>query len=207
MARYVFFSFDYEDVKNFKVNVVRNSWLLHNQLDTFVDGSIWESAKTKGDKAIKRLIDDGLNRTSVTAILIGDDTADRKYVNYEIIKSFERGNGIMGIHINRIRSKAGRISARGSNPLDRLSFTISEDGRKIFFHQLIGRRWEIYEDLPEINNKKSNSLYFDHHWWRGNEFGKSFRFSDKFQTMCWDFEVGHQNFSSWIETAALQVGR
>jgi hypothetical protein len=207
MARFVFFSFDYEDVKNFKVNVVRNSWLLSNQKETFIDNSIWESAKTKGEKAIKKLIEEGLNRTSVTAVLIGDSTADRKYVNYEIIKSFERGNGLVAVHINRIRAKTGYISSRGQNPLDRLSFTISDDGRKIFFHQLINGRWEEYADLPEINNRKSNSLHFDHHWLRGNEFGQSFRFSDKFPTMCWDFHDGHRNFTSWVESSARQAKR
>src|SRR5690242_903818 len=103
MARNVFFSFAYLDVKNFKVNVVRNSWLLNNSDETFVDGSIWEKVKTKGDAYLKRLIETGLNKTSVTAILIGQETANRRWVNYEIIKSFERGNGILGIHINRIR--------------------------------------------------------------------------------------------------------
>lgn len=69
MARYVFFSFSYEDVRNFKVNVVRNNWLLKHQEDTFIDGSIWETAKTKGDFHIKNLIEKGLTKTSVTAVL------------------------------------------------------------------------------------------------------------------------------------------
>src|SRR5438046_2389562 len=105
MPRYIFFSFAYDDVKNFRVNVVRNSWLLNNNQETFIDGSMWEKAKAKGPAYIKRLIDSGLNQTSVTAILIGSTTANRRWVNYEIIKSFERGNGILGIHINRIKGK------------------------------------------------------------------------------------------------------
>lgn len=70
MARFVFFSFAYEDVKNFKVNVVRNSWFLKNKEETFVDGSIWEKSKTKGDAYLMKLVEDGLKNTSVTAILI-----------------------------------------------------------------------------------------------------------------------------------------
>ncbi len=147
MARYVFFSFAYNDVKNFKVNVIRNSWLLNNSSGTFVDGSIWETEKTKSPKAIMRLIDRGMNGTSVTVVLIGDETANRRWINYEIVKSFEKGNGILGVHINRIRSKDGIISSRGPNPLDRLGFQISEDGRKIYFYELINRKWEIYSDL------------------------------------------------------------
>lgn len=207
MARYVFFSFAYDDVKNFRVNVVRNSWRSQHRDETFIDGSIWESQKAKGDAYIKRLIVEGLNQTSVTTVLIGDTTYGRRYVNFEIVKSFERGNGIVGIHINRIRDKTGYISARGVNPFDRLGFQISEDGRKIRFYQLRNSYWYPYEDLPEINNKKSNTLFFENCFWSGNKFGEFYRFSDKFKTYCWTNAIGHQNFSSWIEDAAEQAGR
>lgn len=98
MTRFVFFSFAYDDVKNFKVNVVRNSWLLKNKESTFIDGSIWEQSKTKGDAFLKTLIEAGMKNTSVTAVLIGECTANRRWVNYEIVKSFDKGNGILGIH-------------------------------------------------------------------------------------------------------------
>ena len=62
MGRKVFFSFHYQDVINFKANVVRNSWLTKNKTNkiAFHDASIWEDAKTKGRKALQQLIDDGL---------------------------------------------------------------------------------------------------------------------------------------------------
>lgn len=206
MARFVFFSFAYDDVKNFKVNVVRNSWLLKNKEETFVDGSIWEKSKTKGDTFLEKLIETGLKNTSVTVVLIGEGTANRRWVNYEIIKSFDKGNGIFGIHINRVKGKTG-LTARGQNPLDRLLFQISEDGKKIRFYELINRKWIVYADLPEINNKKSNAIYFEDSFWRGNDFGKSFRFSEKFNTYCWIMDDGHKNFSSWVEAAAYEAGR
>ncbi len=207
MPRYTFFSFCYEDVKNFKVNVVRNSWLLNHSSDTFIDGSIWEKEKSKGTTAIKNLIETGLKKTSVTAILIGDETADRRWVKYEIVKSFERGNGILAIHINRIRGKEQVISSRGLNPLDRLAFEVSDDGKKINFFKLTNRKWIAFSDLPEINNKKSNTLYFDEGWFGINDFGKSFLFSEKFETYCWVNDNGHNNFSSWVDEAAEQAGR
>ena len=206
MPRYSFFSFCYEDVKNFKVNVVRNSWLLNHSTDTFIDGSIWEKEKSKGPTVIKNLIEIGLKKTSVTTILIGDETAERRWVKYEIVKSFEKGNGILGIHINRIRGKEQVISSRGLNPLDRLAFQISEDGKKIRFYELVNRKWVTFADLPEINNKKSNTLYFEDGWF-SNEFGKLFRFSDKFDTYCWINDNGHKNFSTWVDNAAEQAGR
>ncbi len=206
MPRYTFFSFNYDDVKNFKVNVVRNSWLINHAEGTFVDGSIWEKEKSKGVAVIKNLINDGLNGTSVTAVLIGNETANSRWVKYEIVKSFERGNGILGININRIRGKEQAISAKGVNPMDRLAFHITDDGKKIQFFELINRRWIPFSDLQEINNKKSNTLYFEDGWF-SNDFGKTFRFSDMFETYCWTTDNGHSNFSSWVEEAAAQAGR
>lgn len=206
MPRYTFFSFCYEDVKNFKVNVVRNSWLLNNSSDLFIDGSIWEKEKSKGPTVIKNLIETGLKKTSVTTVLIGNDTSKRRWVKYEIIKSFEKGNGILGININRIRGKDQAISSLGLNPLDRLAFQISEDGKKIKFYELVNRKWVAFADLPEINNKKSNTLYFEEGLF-SNDFGKSFKFSDKFDTYCWINDNGHKNFSIWVDNAAEQAGR
>lgn len=200
MAKYVFFSFAYDDVKNFKVNIVRNSWLINNKEETFVDGSIWEKSKTKGATVIKNLIHNGLKGTSTTAILIGETTSERRWVKYEIVKSFDKGNGILGVHINRNKGTTG-ITKRGLNPLDRLGFEVSADGKKIRFYELINGQWYVYNDLAEINNKKSNTLYFDNHWWNGNNFGKFFKFSDFFETYCWKFDDGHNNFSDWVKKA------
>lgn len=207
MARFVFFSFDYTDVGNFRVNVVRNSWLLKNRQETFVDGSIWETAKGKGDASLKKLIEEGLNRTSVTAVLIGQGTANRRWVNYEIIKSFERGNGILGVHINRIKGKDAYIVSRGANPLDRLGFKVSNEGKKVNFYELQNGKWIDYKDLPQINNKKSNTLYFEDSFWFGNDYGEFYTFSDKFKTFCWDFDEGNKNFIDWVGDAAEEAGR
>jgi hypothetical protein len=57
MAKRVFFSFDYEDVKDFRANVVRQSWRMKPNRPTagYFDASMWESVKTKGDTAVKRI--------------------------------------------------------------------------------------------------------------------------------------------------------
>jgi len=204
--RYTFFSFCYDDVKNFKVNVVRNSWRINNSNNTFIDGSIWEKEKSRGEKAIKKIIEEGLLKTSVTAVLIGTETAKRRWVKYEIIKSFEKGNGLIGLYINRIRGKDGYIDARAYNPLDRLGFEISKDGQRIRFYELIERAWKPFTDFPEINNKKSNTLHFEDGFF-SNDFGKFFLFSEKFKTYCWDKDDGRKNLSNWIENAANQAKR
>lgn len=121
MARRLFFSFHYDrDV--WRANVVRNSWLTHpaREVAGFWDASLWETAKRHGDQAVKRLIDRGLQNTSVTAVLIGAQTAGRKWVLYEIEESFKRDNGLLGIYIHNIRDRSGYTDGPGLNPFDKV---------------------------------------------------------------------------------------
>ncbi len=76
----------------------------------FQDASLWEATKLKGDAAIKALIDKGIENTSVTVVLIGEKTANRKYVKYEIEQSIARGNGLLGIYIHNIKDINGKTS-------------------------------------------------------------------------------------------------
>lgn len=117
MARRVFFSFHY-DRDIWRANVVRNSWVTQDrQAAGFFDASLWEEAKTKGDAAIKKMIDDALANTSVTAVLIGKETAHRTYVRYEIDQSILRGNGLLGVRIEKITNSKGEVDEAGPNPL------------------------------------------------------------------------------------------
>jgi hypothetical protein len=119
MARRAFFSFHYErDI--WRANVVRNSWVTQGDREAagFWDASLWEEAKKKGDYAIKQMIDNALYNTSVTVVLIGAETASRKYVQYEIEQSFERGKGLLGIYINQIGDRNGNTDYVGNNPFN-----------------------------------------------------------------------------------------
>lgn len=116
MARRVFFSFHYQrDI--WRVNQIRNiDQIVGTAAAGFQDASLWEEAKKKGDKAIKDMIDKGLENTSVTVVLIGQETANRKYVNYEIQRSIERGNGIVGIQIHHLKDQNQKEDNPGKIP-------------------------------------------------------------------------------------------
>ena len=97
-VRVVYFAFHYADI--WEVNQIRNSdKFIDRAAAGFKDGSLWEEAKKKGDAAIKRMIDDGLYGSSETACLIGQRTAYREYVDYELEQSYERGNLVLGIYL------------------------------------------------------------------------------------------------------------
>ena len=116
MARHVFFSFHYErDI--WRTNVVRNSGVVEGSAAAgFHDASLWEEAKKKGYADVKNLIDKGLAGTTVTVVLIGAQTAQRKFVNYEIAQSIARGNGLLGIYISGIKDNKGNTDSQGSAP-------------------------------------------------------------------------------------------
>jgi len=107
MAKRVFFSFHYQDVIDFRVNIVRNHWITKSDRKEagFFDASIWESAKRTSDLALKKLINKGLSNTSSTCVLIGTDTFQRRWVRYEILRSIFVSNSICGVHINKIKDK------------------------------------------------------------------------------------------------------
>jgi len=122
MARRVFFSFHYQQ-DYWRVNQVRNSWVLQREDNKkinarlFWDGSMWEEVKKQGDAAIKSAINTAMNNTSVTVVLIGQYTHERKYVKHEIEKSKADGKGLMGVYIHNLKNSNGDESPKGANPL------------------------------------------------------------------------------------------
>ena len=115
MARRVFFSFHYKYV--WKVNQIRS---MPNITGTAAvgsrDASLWEAVKKKGDKLIKKMIDKALVNTSVTVVCVTYGTVNRKYINYEIEKSLEKGNGLVAVQIHHLKDQDGNTGNAGSIP-------------------------------------------------------------------------------------------
>lgn len=115
MARRTFFSFDYRHV--WTVNQIRKLPVVTGTAAAgFVDASIWEEAKKKGDKAVKAMIDAALKNTSVTLVCVTFGTAHRKFINYEIDQSLARGNGLVAIHIYHLKDQHGNTGPAGAIP-------------------------------------------------------------------------------------------
>jgi hypothetical protein len=117
MARRVFFSFHYQrDI--WRVNNVRNSWVSKGVQEAgWIDAAAFEEIQRRGDDAVKRWIDSQMNGTSVTVVLIGSETATRRFVDYEIAESFRQKKGLLGVYIHNIKDQFLRTDSQGSNPL------------------------------------------------------------------------------------------
>lgn len=114
MARKCFFSFHYKP-DNWRVSKVRNIGAIEGNKPA--SDNDWETVTGGGDKKIKEWIADQMKGRSCTVVLAGANTANRKWINHEIIESWDKGMGVLVIHIHNITDVNDKQSAKGANPL------------------------------------------------------------------------------------------
>lgn len=121
MVRRVFYSFHYIP-DNWRAATVRNIGKIEGN-EPAADNH-WETVKKDGDAAIKQWIAGQMKNRSCTVVLVGSDTANRKWINYEIMKSWNDGMGVVGIHIHGLKDLKGDTSTIGKNPFDYIYISI-----------------------------------------------------------------------------------
>jgi hypothetical protein len=192
MAKRVFFSFHYQDVTDFRANVVRNHWMTKPNRGAagFFDASVWEEAKKDSNLAIKRLINGGLSNTSCTCVLIGSQTYARPWVRYEIFKSIAKGNYLFGVHINEIRGRDQQTKVLGPNPFDHVALGFSPDGLRVTPYAMGRRGWSIYLELDRWSRAMPVPIALR---------GRILQLSQmNFPTYRWVTDNGYNNFSNWV---------
>lgn len=74
------------------------------------------------DTKIERWISNQMAGKTCTIVLVGAETASRKWINHEIVKSWQANMGIVGIRIHGLKNNAGQLSSPGANPFDHINF-------------------------------------------------------------------------------------
>ncbi|HTB80262.1 MAG TPA: TIR domain-containing protein [Opitutaceae bacterium] len=191
MAKRVFFSFHYQDVIDFRANVVRNHWITKDDHEEagYFDASLWEASKKTGDESLKRLINGGLDETTVTSVLIGSQTYARRWVRYEIFKSLSRGNRLFGVHINCIPGKDRQTKLAGPNPFEYLAVRFAQDGKSVELFEWDGQKWIAYTDLrgwsfPEAKDQSVR--------------GQVYQLKKWYSVYDWNTNSGYDNFPTWV---------
>ena len=111
--RRVFYSFHYDnDVM--RVQQIRNIGAIESNEP--VQKNQWETVKRSGKAAIEKWIDDNMKYCSCVVVLIGSETANREWVNYEIKHAWESGKALMGIYIHNLRDPKVGTCTKGKNP-------------------------------------------------------------------------------------------
>jgi hypothetical protein len=190
MAKRVFFSFHYQDVADFRANVVRNSWVAKPDRESagYFDASLWESSKRKGQESLKQLINSGINGTSCTAVLIGSDTYARPWVRYEIFKSLENSNLLVGVHINSVQCKNRLTKLHGPNPFEYLAVKFNSKGDYVETYEWNGTGWIPYTLLGgwRLGNAQPGNA------------GAMKQLTHWSSSYCWIANDGYNNFPGWI---------
>jgi hypothetical protein len=126
MARQpVFYSFCFAD-DVMRVQLIRNMGVIEGNEP--VSPNDWEQVKAKGSAAVEKWIDDNMKYRRCVVVLVGERTADRPWVKYEIKKAWEAGKGLFGIHIHNLKCPRTGKCQKGRNPFE--DFTL-DGGRSL----------------------------------------------------------------------------
>lgn len=124
MTRRVFYSFHYKPDCS-RAAQIRNMGVVDGNKPA--SDNDWEAVKNNGDDAIKKWINEQLIGKSCAVVLIGEKTAGRKWINYEIKKAWDEEKGVVGVYIHKLKDLDGNQSNKGKNPFE--SFNV--DGKEL----------------------------------------------------------------------------
>ncbi|WP_040364497.1 TIR domain-containing protein [Commensalibacter intestini] len=122
IKRNCFYSFHYIP-DNWRAGTIRSIGSIEGNEPT--SDNDWEKIKNNGDKAIKDWINSQMDNKSCVIVLIGSETANRKWINYEITTGWNNQKGVVGIYIHGFLNKDRDPSYKGKNPFENITFNQS----------------------------------------------------------------------------------
>lgn len=88
-------------------------------IDTgLVEGNEWQSIAEGDDAAIERWINRQMKRASCVIVLIGSETAHRRWVSYEIKKAWADRKGVLGIYVHNLVGTRHKQAPMGEDPFE-----------------------------------------------------------------------------------------
>jgi len=148
MAKKVFYSFHFDnDVM--RVQQIRNIGVIEDNKP--VSANEWETVRRGSDAAIEKWIEENMKYRECVVVLIGTETANRKWVKHEIKKAWNDGRGLVGVYIHNLRCPRNGIGAQGSNPFDQ--FTVGNMPLSSIVRCYNPNSWDAYGDIK--NNLES----------------------------------------------------
>lgn len=151
MSRKVFYSFHFTP-DSWRASQVRNIGIVEGNQP--VSDNDWEDVKKGGNDAIQKWINNQLHGRSCTIVLIGKNTAGRKWIKYEIEKSWNNGKGVVGIYVHNLKNANGEQTSKGNNPFD--DFTMKRDGKKL--SSIVKVYDPPYSDSTDVYDYIKNNL-------------------------------------------------
>lgn len=199
MARRVFFSFHYyKDVQRSEV-VKKSQFLRDKELAGFFDSSAMEEAKKKDADSLRRFLKKEMENSSVVCVLVGEETANRRWVRFEILQGLMDARGIVGVRVHSIAGFDRKTTKAGPDPFDLLGVYRKANSVYVVQRSAVGEKWTYTTDFEQKVLPKwpyaavlppegttALSKYFTLHQWADD---------------------GHNNVGDWVEAAATQARR
>ena len=144
MKRQVFYSFHFD-------NDVMRAWQIRKmgaiEGNEPVAPNNWEQIK-RSEYAVKKWIDDNMKYKSCVIVLVGSETASRKWVDYEIRKAWNERKGLFGIYIHNLKDPITGTCRKGANPFDNV---LMRNGQRL--SSLVScydpNSWDAYNDIAK----------------------------------------------------------
>lgn len=144
MKRQVFYSFHFD-------NDVMRVWQIRKmgaiEGNEPVAPNNWEQIK-RSEYAVKKWIDDNMKYKSCVIVLVGSETASRKWVDYEIRKAWNERKGLFGIYIHNLKDPITGTCRKGANPFDNV---LMRNGQRL--SSLVScydpNSWDTYNDIAK----------------------------------------------------------
>lgn len=114
----MYFSFHYER-DNWRVQQILKMGALEGQ--PILRSQEWEAVKRRGDTAIQGWIDDEMKYKTAVVVLVGAQTAGRRWVRYEVEKAWRDRRPLVGIRINGLADANRKTDTAGPDPFAHLS--------------------------------------------------------------------------------------
>lgn len=109
----VFYSFHFDnDVM--RVHQIRNIGAIEDNAP--VSPSDWESVRRNGRASIQKWIEENMAHRRCVIVLVGEETAHRPWVQYEITKAWNDHRGLFGIHIHNVKCPRNGTGNKGVDP-------------------------------------------------------------------------------------------
>ena len=111
----IFYSFHFDnDVM--RVQQIRNIGVIEGNEP--VKPNEWETLERSGEAAIQTWIRNNMANKDCVVVLVGEKTANRKYVKYEIEQAWAKKKGLLGIYIHNINCARNGKCSKGTNPFE-----------------------------------------------------------------------------------------
>ncbi len=144
-TRKVFLSYHHER-DHWRAYKIRKMFEMDTSL-TFSEDE-WEEVENKADAEIEEWVDSQIEASDCVVVLIGEETAKRKWINYTIKQAYEMDKAIVGVYVHKLIDDKGNPDERGENPFNYLDINSVKFSRFVKTHdsEFVMSRY-VYHDI------------------------------------------------------------